>query len=258
MRALYTTNTVAPETPLHHLDVRTKMTISAVASVVVIFLKSVPALALLVVASTLYLMFTRRWKIIIIAYVAVMLMWVGAVICMELMALVSPRMAASSLSSLMLPFLRSLVLINTLLAMALSSRIQGILTTLKALRLPYWLYIPAAVMVRFLPSLMEDVRQISEAVKTKGYSLHPASLLLAPRQTMRLLFVPVLFRALRTSDELGIAAELKGVGYSNNISRFREQHFSNVDYGVLALSTGLFVLSFVINAYTKLSTYMGM
>ncbi len=256
MQALFTTN--GPDTALHRLDVRTKMLISAVASLVVIFLKSVPALLLLVAASALYLMLARRWKVMVIAYAAIMLMWVGAVVCMELMALFSPRMAASSLSSLMLPFLRSLVLINTLLAMALSSRIQGILTTLKSLRLPYWLYIPAAVMVRFLPSLVEDVRQIAETVKTKGYALHPASLLLKPRQTMRLLFVPMLFRALRTSDELGIAAELKGVGYSNNISRFREQRFSRIDYGVIAAASGLFILSFVINTYTRLTTYMGM
>jgi energy-coupling factor transport system permease protein len=112
-------------------------------------------------------------------------------------------------------------------------------------------------MIRFLPSLVEDVRQIAETVKTKGYSLHPASLLMAPRQTMRLLFVPILFRSLRTSDELGIAAELKGVGYSTSISSFRHQKFSGIDYGLLFLTTALFVASFVINKYTKVaSTFM--
>ncbi len=255
MQALFTTS--GPETMLHRLDVRTKMLISTAASIVVILLKSVPALALLVVASAIYMMLTRRWKVMVIAYAAILFMWIAAVICMKIMGYLSPRMAASGMDSLMLPFLRSLVLINTLLAMALSSRIQGILTTLKSLRLPYWLYIPAAVMIRFLPSLVEDVRQIAETVKTKGYSLHPASLLMAPRQTMRLLFVPILFRSLRTSDELGIAAELKGVGYSTSISSFRHQKFSGIDYGLLFLTTALFVASFVINKYTKVaSTFM--
>lgn len=256
MQVSFTSN--GPETALHHLDVRTKMLISAVASIVVILLKSVPALALLSLASCCYLMLTRRWRVMVISWLVILLLWITAVGFMNLMHLIMPKMGATGMANMLIPFLRSLVLVNTLLAMALSTRIQGILTTLRSLHLPYWLYIPAAVMVRFLPSLVEDMRQIAEAVRIKGYPLNPAALLFSPWQTIRLLFVPMLFRALRTSDDLGIAAELKGVGYGSTISRFREQHFSRFDYGILAVSCTFFVLSLVINAYSKVTTFMGM
>lgn len=256
MQVSFTSN--GPETPLHQMDVRTKMLISAAASIVVILLKSVPALALLSLASAGYLMLTKRWRVMIIAWIVILLLWITAVGCMNLMHLMMPKMGASGMANMLIPFLRSLVLVNTLLAMALSTRIQGILTTLRSLHLPYWLYIPAAVMVRFLPSLVEDMRQIAEAVRIKGYPLNPWALLFYPRRTIRLLFVPMLFRALRTSDDLGIAAELKGVGYCSTISRFREQRFSRFDYGTLTASGICFILALVINAYSKVTTFMGM
>lgn len=256
MQVSFTSN--GPVTPLHNLDVRTKMLISAVASIVVILLKSVPALVILSVVSSAYLMLTRRWRVMGIAWTVILLLWITAVGFMNLMHLFMPKMGASGMANMLIPFLRSLVLLNTLLAMALSTRIQGILTTLRSMHLPYWLYIPAAVMVRFLPSLMEDIRQIAEAVKIKGYPLNPAALLLSPWRTIRLLFVPMLFRALRTSDDLGIAAELKGVGYGSGISHYREQRFNRLDYGTLAASCACFILSLVINAYSKATTFMGM
>lgn len=256
MQVSFTSN--GPETPLHQMDVRTKMLISAAASLVVILLKSVPALALLSLASAGYLMLTRRWRVMIIAWIVILLLWITAVGFMNLMHLFMPKMGASGMANMLIPFLRSLVLVNTLLAMALSTRIQGILTTLRSLHLPYWLYIPAAVMVRFLPSLVEDMRQIAEAIRIKGYPLNPWTLLFSPRRTIRLFFVPMLFRALRTSDDLGIAAELKGVGYGDRISRFREQRFSRFDYGTLAVSVTFFAMSLVINAYSKVTTFMGM
>jgi energy-coupling factor transport system permease protein len=49
-----------------------------------------------------------------------------------------------------------LVMINTTLVIALSYRLQSILATLKTMRLPYFIYLPSAVMLRFIPSSIND------------------------------------------------------------------------------------------------------
>ena len=46
---------------------------------------------------------------------------------------------------------------------------------------------------------------------------------------LRLLFTPLLFRSLRTSEELGIAAELKGLEAGGTFVPFRESAWSGRD-----------------------------
>ncbi len=43
---------------------------------------------------------------------------------------------------------------------------------------------------------------------------------------MRLLFTPLLFRSLRTSEDLGIAAELKGLGYGKTMTPYKTCHWA--------------------------------
>lgn len=258
MQALFVSNPIGEANFLASLDVRTKMFISATAAITVIFLKSVPALLLLVAISTLYMLSSRRWTVIAIAYLAIGLMWCVAIAFSYAMDAFLPRMGPSGVTGMMIPFLRSIVLINTVLAMALSSRIQGILSALKSLRLPYWLYICAAVMVRFLPSFLHDIKQIAETMKIRGHSFHPVPLALHPLRTIRLLFVPLIFRALRTSDELGIAAELKGVGYHRHTSRYRETRLARRDYALLASTVISLGAAVFVNLSTVRQSFMGM
>jgi energy-coupling factor transport system permease protein len=202
------------------------MLLSVTAAVVVIVLSSTSTLTLLVLASFAYALLTRRLGVIAVAYALFAAIWLMALGFMHLMGIVLPRFGYSDMSTLVAPFLRSLVLLNTLLAMALSSRIQGVMTALKTLRLPYWLYIPAAAMIRFIPAFIEDIKQISESLAIKGYRQTPFFLLRHPLSGLRLVFIPLLFRALRTSDELGMAAELKGVGYNRRVSYYRTNRFT--------------------------------
>ncbi|MBB5021538.1 energy-coupling factor transporter transmembrane component T family protein [Desulfurispira natronophila] len=258
MPALSATDIRRDETPLHQLDVRTKMLISVVAAIVVIVLSNPWILASLAVASALYAFLSRRFGVIAIAYGVLGLMWLMAIGFLHLMGLFLPRFGSSGIGSLLVPFLRSAVLMNTLLAMALSSRVQGIMTALKTLHLPYWLYIPATVMIRFIPSFIEDIKQISESLKIKGYRLSPLFLLRHPLVGLRLLFIPILFRALRTSDELGMAAELKGVGYSRDVSRYRTNNLTWRDAVAGALLMVMITASLVAHVQLPIRDIMGM
>ena len=219
-----------PGNLVHRLDARTKMTICLLSSVVVIILQGVMPLSFLLAASIIYVLLQKRFHVLLVCYGAVMVMGLMALFFLKIMTIFMPEMGKFDISLFFIPFLRVVILINVILALALSSKIQDILTSLRSLHLPLFIYLPAAVMIRFIPSFIDDIRLISQSLKIRGYSINPLTLTFHPFLTTRLLFVPTVVRALRSSDELAVAAELKGVGYSEKVSYYRTNRFSGTDY----------------------------
>jgi energy-coupling factor transport system permease protein len=221
---------------IQKLDVRTKMAICVLSSMVALFLEEIYPLSVLAMASIIYALLHRRFLVLLIAYGAIVVMGLMAGCCIRIMTLAMPAMGKMELHLFFSPFLRVIILINVILALAFSTRVQAILTALKTLRLPLVVYLPVSVMIRFIPSFIVDIKQISESLKMRGYRINPLTVTFHPLLTMRLLFVPVVVRALRSSDELAIAAELKGVGYSDKISYYKTTRLSPADYyaGVVA------------------------
>ena len=109
-----------------------------------------------------------------------------------------------------------------ILPLAFSCRVQSLLTALKSLRLPFCLYLPAAVMIRFIPTFLHDAKQVSETLRIRGWRMTPWNAFRHPVLLIRLVFTPLLFRSLKPSEELGIAAELKGLGYGEGMRPYRK------------------------------------
>ncbi|MGE4506280.1 MAG: energy-coupling factor transporter transmembrane component T, partial [Desulfovibrionaceae bacterium] len=143
------------------------------------------------------------------------------------------------------PFLRIVLMINVVLGLALTSRIQSVLTALKSLRLPAVLYIPASVMIRFIPTFIGDARQIHQTLRIRGYPVTPGALLRHPLRSVRVLFVPLVFRALRSADDLAMAAELKGVGARGGITPHRTDPFGPLDAAALLVALGCIAAAFL-------------
>jgi energy-coupling factor transport system permease protein len=240
--------------PISRLDARTKMTLCLVCSVTVIFLKGFLPLSILLAASFLYLLLLRRFRVMFIAYCAVALMSLLALLCVKLMARMIPEMSGFDLAQFLNPFLRVTILLNVVLALALSSRVQDILTALRSLRLPLFLYLPAVVTVRFIPGFLHDIRQISESLRIRGYSLHPLFISLHPLLSLRLVFVPVVVRALRSSEELAIAAELKGLGHAERMTSYRTGRLASADYWALGIAAVLVAVSCLLSLQTALTS----
>lgn len=230
-----------PQSIVHDLDVRIKLLFCLGASVVVIFLQSPEALGFLTVASSLYVLNLKRYAMIMICYIAMVFMWLTAIGFMAVMHLVSPKIPVLEASKMMVPFLRTGIMFNTVLGLALSSRIRTLLTALKNLRLPVWLYIPAAVMIRFIPTFVKDVRQIHETMRIRGYSLNPVFIIRRPLLSVRLMAAPVLFRALRSADDLGVAAELKGLKADSGLENYKPDPFSRSDKVALGIFIGIVI-----------------
>uniref|UniRef100_UPI003FEF4ED0 energy-coupling factor transporter transmembrane component T n=1 Tax=Bilophila wadsworthia TaxID=35833 RepID=UPI003FEF4ED0 len=86
----------------------------------------------------------------------------------------------------------------------------------------FCLYLPAAVMIRFIPTFLHDAKQVSETLRIRGWRMTPWNAFRHPVLLIRLVFTPLLFRSLKTSEELGIAAELKGLGYGEGMRPYQK------------------------------------
>ncbi len=209
-------------------DARARMVISLLASVVTIIISSVEGQLILLGASLLYALSIRRFKALAIAYLFVAFMMGLATLCTWGISSMAPFIPFT-FKGLAVPFMRGLVMLNVVLPLALTCRIQDLLTALKGLCLPFCIYLPGAVMIRFIPTFMNDIKQISEALQIRGYTLTLGGMFRHPLLVLRLLFTPLLFRSLRTSEELGIAAELKGLDAQSRFVPYRSPVWSRKD-----------------------------
>ncbi len=220
----------------YRLDARTKMGLALLASLAVMILNRPEALGPLLAASLAYAATLRRPRALVICHLYLAGMWIVAYAFLHLIQLFSPGHSLGGAATLLVPFLRTAIMVNVILTMALSIRIQTVLSTLSILRLPRCIAIPAAVMVRFVPAFMSDIRQVLETLKTRGYALGPLFLLRHPLLGLRLLLVPLLFRSLRAADEIGIAAELKGLGHARQIRPCRPPSFTRHDWAIAGMA----------------------
>lgn len=221
MRALSMNSSVSgtPGASSRELDVRSRMFVTLLASMVAIAVSSFAGQAVLFFASFFYVLSIRRYRALFLAYVFLVFMMLLAAFFTWALSRALASMPFS-LQELAVPFLRGAVMLNVVLPIALTCRIQALLTALKGLHLPFCVYLPGAVMIRFIPTFMEDIKQVSETLKIRGYDLSIGEMFRRPLRMLRLLFTPLLFRSLRSSEELGIAAELKGLDADGASGRF--------------------------------------
>lgn len=222
MQALSVTEGAVWGGGLHAADTRAKMFVSLLASVATVALSGVEPQMVLFGMSLVYALGMRQFRILLIGYAVLVGMSLLAMGCAFGMSLLIPSMPAFSAVSLVVPFLRMATMLNVILPLAFSCRVQSLLTALKSLRLPFCLYLPAAVMIRFIPTFLHDAKQVSETLRIRGWRMTPWNAFLHPVLLIRLVFTPLLFRSLKTSEELGIAAELKGLGYGEGMRPYRK------------------------------------
>lgn len=245
----------ARDSLLHSLDVRSKMLLAVCASLTALFLTQPLPLLTLFAVTLIYALHMRRLKVLCTAYlffVGVMLLSLG---CVSLLVHFFPKFKDSmDISTLLLPFLRGSAVMNVVMPMALTIRVQTMLTALKNLHLPFVIYLPGTVMIRFVPAFIADVKQVYEAMKIRGFEPGVGSVLRHPRLVLRLAFTPLVFMSLRTSEDLGVAAELKGIG-CGKLRPFHQVQLKKRDYCLMAGSVLLCALCLYLEWYSGGSFY---
>ena len=94
-----------------------------------------------------------------------------------------------------------------------TTEISELIAALQASHIPQAIVIPVAIILRFLPSLKQDVLYIKQGMKTRGVGLSFWRIVSHPAQTYEGFLIPILMRLLMTATELSASAETRGISY---------------------------------------------
>jgi len=226
----------------------TKIGLCTLVSIVTLMLGDPGSLGILLFGSFFLAVTQLRIKVLAVVYIIIIIMGgisIGFAYTLSiLIAKNNPAMGDYSIFTMLLPFMRILIVLQTVIVTALSTSPQEILLNLKSVKLPRCLYLPVLVMLRFIPSFINDLKQINESLKNRGLRISPFTIVTHPILTMRCSIFPLIFRALRSSDELAIASELKGVGYSQKITSIKKHIFRIEDAVMIIVAILFFSCSF--------------
>lgn len=222
---------------LRHLDARTKLFVTLAAAVLTVTCSGVVSQLVLFAATLAYAAFLKRPMLLAVLYALTAAMMGLAVLCGFAVQNWFASMGGITLQSLFIPFLRGLTMMNVVMVLALTTRVENLLSTLERIRLPFCIFLPTAVMLRFIPTFTNDIQQIWETLRIRGWRVGPLMMTAHPVLCSRLVFAPVLFRALKSSETLGVAAELKGLGTVGRTLRADgAAAMTSLDARVIALS----------------------
>lgn len=221
---------------LHSFNVKSKMFLSIACSITALTLSSFYPLCLLFVLTISYAMLMKRYRVLMVSYFFMALVMVISYMCIGVIALYIPQVKESAQLSLMsVPFLRGACVMNAVLPLTLTIRVQDLLTTLSNMHLPFIIYLPGAVMIRFVPAFIKDIKQIFEAMKIRGFEFTLKNILFHPVLLIRMSFSPLVFMSLRSSEDLGIACELKGIGNNSQVN-MKKQSLHTKDYALMSIA----------------------
>jgi energy-coupling factor transport system permease protein len=202
---------LSAKTRLHTI---TQLLVLAAASAMALTITQPLALLVLAFFTAVYA-FTRvnastLMKIYLVLFVlnAIMLLFI------RLLAQFIPNYPVSSLLNQSIPFLRIFISMSATVAIALSAPIDELFNNLKMLKLPQVIVLPLSVAIRFIPTFMDDIKQLRDINYVRFDGLHPALWGLRPITLWRSFCVPLVFRTFHSCEALSVAAELKGVGHT--------------------------------------------
>ncbi|MDR2799889.1 MAG: energy-coupling factor transporter transmembrane protein EcfT [Desulfovibrio sp.] len=223
------------------LDVRVKLALCCLGSPAAIILSSPLSLGLLALLSGCLAAAAAKPSTLIRVYLFSTVLMLFTLAFTAALSLIVPGLMRWDAYSLSVPYLRMLVSINLLLALALSTPVHVLLTRLMGTRLPGWALIPLSVAVRFIPTFINDCAQIRDAAR-----LRPGRGL---ARLWRGFVVPLVFRVLYSADDLAMAAELKGIDAAGRMRGDELPGLSRRDCAMLALALLALALAGVLQKF---------
>lgn len=236
---------------IYSIDVRSKLIITIITSLSAIIFSSIYAQIVILIASFIYAGSMKKSKVMVFTYLFVIFIMLIVIACLLIINSFYDFMQGRSYFAVMVPFMRMVTMVNVVLPLAFSTNIQSILTALKSFNLPFFIYLPIAVMVRFIPSFISDIKQIKESFSTRGVDTSIWETIKHPIKIGRYLFMPLLFRSLRTSEELGVAAELKGLGLNDNVVPYKKLTYTSDDFKLLFVFALIIITSALVQIYIE-------
>ena len=215
MRALFAKG--ADSSVLKFLDARTKLAVTLAVAILTVACSGVISQIVIFASSLIYALYLKRPGLLAVLYGLMAVMMAIAALFGLLLEEWLPAMGGITLRALFVPFMRGLSMMNVVMVLAMTTRVEDLLATLERIRLPFCIFLPTAVMLRFIPTFTNDIRQVWETLRIRGWPVGPVMMTCRPLLCARLILAPILFRALKSSETLGVASELKGLGTMKTI-----------------------------------------
>ncbi|MDL2260224.1 energy-coupling factor transporter transmembrane protein EcfT [Deltaproteobacteria bacterium OttesenSCG-928-K17] len=203
-----------------NLSPEVRLGLAVAASLAALIIDNIFAAGLLLAASVVYVFAQVRPRTIGLVYLFFLFMAHIALGCFWLLGFVFAAMKDASPFSVILPFTRLAISINLILPLALNASLSGLAGTMNRLKMPGLIKLPLMVTIRFIPSFLNDLQQLRQAVRLRfrgrgGFFFW----LRRPVLWWRVFFLPLVVRLIRTTDELAVASELKGLSVETDFGR---------------------------------------
>ena len=163
-------------------------------------------------------------------------------IVLFMVAEISPLFISTTIHYFVLCFITlTLAAIN----MIRTSEISEVLASLQNMKIPYYINIPLAVILRFFPTLKQDITCIKQGIKTRGIDISFLGFLKHPFNVYEMMLIPMLMRMLCTATELSASVETRGLGVSCKKTSYTEVRFRMLDMLLLVIMM-VFYLAIII------------
>ena len=122
-----------------------------------------------------------------------------------------------------LPFL----MLGTLLTKTVE--VTELIASLRFFKIPDKIVLPFSVTIRFIPTILDEVRIIKHSMAIRNIPLNFGSFLKRPLYTTELLLVPLMFRSSKIAEELAASAMTRAIDYPCEKTTLVELRFSRYD-----------------------------
>lgn len=115
----------------------------------------------------------------------------------------------------------------------------SLLAVFSRLHLPKSLGISTVVLLRFAPTISDEVRAITNSLKFRGIGVGVWNTIAHLPEMFERILIPLLIRTTKIADELSAAAMVRGVRIDNSITSFESLEFTISDWVITLVFGGL-------------------
>lgn len=128
-----------------------------------------------------------------------------------------------------------------------TTKVSEFISSMQKSNIPRYIIIPISVVFRYIPSVVEEIKSITNAMKMRGFGLTVKSLK-NPLKLIEFYMVPILISAVKTADELSAASLTRGLSNPEPRTHLIEVRLNKLDYTLLAITFigfGIYVYNFL-------------
>lgn len=128
-----------------------------------------------------------------------------------------------------------------------TTKVSEFIVSMEKSNIPKEVTIPLSVIFRYIPSVYEEIKSITNVMKMRGFGLNVKSLK-NPLKLVEFYMIPILVSAIKTADELSAASLTRGLSNPEPRTHFMEVKLNKIDYTLLTVSLiglGVYVYYFL-------------